>query len=354
MHVDWDWAKQRPHFLAEHLSVHHDVLVLYPYARARKNLVKNDRAGVRAFPFFPIAPFGRYLLLRNIINGVWRTLLRVMIKWYQPDIVWVSSPEIYTYLPKPLPCKLIYDCMDDILAFPTNLKRKNLLGALEENLIRASDYVFCSSNTLHSKLLIRSGTVNKFYTINNAVEPSAFKNFPANPVRVKSDGRRILGYIGTISSWFDFEALLQIVNEFDSIEIHILGPSENLGIVMSRHERIKHLGAVRHDTIPMYVDQFDALIMPFKVTDLIQSVDPVKLYEYIFFNKPIVSVRYEEIERFSEFIDFYSTHQELIFIINQYLSDGFKKKYSDTQRLQFISLNTWSDRTKQIQEYFQK
>jgi hypothetical protein len=36
--------------------------------------------------------------------------------------------------------------------------------------------------------------------------------------------------------------------------------------------------------------------MPFQVTDLIQSVNPVKLYEYIYSNKASISVRYDETE----------------------------------------------------------
>ena len=351
MHVDWDWAKQRPHFLAEHLSAHHDVLVLYPYARVRKNLVKNDRTSLRLLPFFPIASTGGFLPVRNFINGVSRILMRMVIRWHRPDLVWISSPDMFDYLPKPLPCRLVYDCMDDILAFPSNLWRKDWLGALEADLIHASDCVFCSSNNLRRKLSVRSGSNKKLVIVHNAFEPAAFAITPANSEKVKLDGRRIFGYIGTISSWFDFETLLRVVNEFKLIEIHILGPNENMESKAPRHERIKYLGAVRHDTIPIYVSQFDALIMPFKVIDLIRSVDPVKLYEYVYFNKPIVSVWYEEIDRFSEFADFYTTHQELSLIIDRYLKEGFKKKYTDAQQLRFINSNTWEDRVQQIQEY---
>jgi len=121
-------------------------------------------------------------------------------------------------------------------------------------------------------------------------------------------------------------------------------------MILPQHERIKYLGAVRHEDIHARVSGFDALMMPFQVTELIQSVDPVKLYEYIYFDKPIVSVSYPEIERFSDFVDFYTDHSGLALIINRYLSEGFRKKYSDNERLQFISSSTWSDRVSQIQE----
>lgn len=129
-----------------------------------------------------------------------------------------------------------------------------------------------------------------------------------------------------------------------------MGPVENLGMPLPQHERIKYLGAVRHGDIQALISGFDAFLMPFRVTELVQSVDPVKLYEYIFFNKPIVSVRYPEIERFSGFVDFYTNHEELISILGQYLTNGFRRKYSDDDRLKFISSNTWSDRVNRIEE----
>jgi hypothetical protein len=142
----------------------------------------------------------------------------------------------------------------------------------------------------------------------------------------------------------DFGALLSIVNEFPLIEIHLLGPVDNLEVPLPQHAQIKYLGVVRHEEIPGYVRNFDALIMPFKVTDLIISVDPVKLYEYVFFNKPIVSVRYSEIERFSQFVDFYSDKNELVAIITRYFIEGFRCKYLDDSRDLFLKANTWAQR----------
>jgi teichuronic acid biosynthesis glycosyltransferase TuaH len=275
----------------------------------------------------------------------------VFLKWYHPDIVWISSPELFEYLPKNLSSRLIYDCMDDVLAFPRNASRRDSLAANEKELINACSYVFCSSDSLRDKIVARVGQPEKCFVINNAFEPSAFSCVLKDNKTEKKKGRYVLGYIGTISSWFDFEALIRIVNEFNSMEIHLIGPVENLGIDLPQHERIKYLGAMRHGDVQMHASEFDALLMPFYVTELIQSVNPVKLYEYVFFNKPIVSVRYKEIERFSEFVDFYTDHHELIAIINRYLCVGFRKKYSDAQRLQFIGTNTWADRANQIQKY---
>jgi teichuronic acid biosynthesis glycosyltransferase TuaH len=350
MNVDWDWAKQRPHFLAQHLSRSHDMLIIYPYAWKRSNLSNNDRKGVKLYPFFRLPLGGRFALIRYLNVFLLRMMASVFLRWHRPDFVWISSPELFEYLPKHISAKLIYDCMDDVLAFPRNASRRSSLAVSEKELINACFIVFCSSNNLRDKLVARTGHTEKYFVIHNAFEPSAFSSVSEKTESGKKVRAYVLGYVGTISSWLDFGALIKIVNEFTSVEIHLMGPIENMEMVLPHHERIKYLGAVRHGDIQTRVSGFDALIMPFHVTELIQSVDPVKLYEYVFFNKPIVSVRYPEIERFSKFVDFYTNHGELIAILNRYLNEGFRKKYSDEVRARFVATNTWAHRVVCIEE----
>lgn len=354
MNVDWDWAKQRPHFLAQHLSRLHDVTVIYPYAWRRSHLAENDRKGVRLYPFFRLPFGGRFALIGKLNAFLLQMAARVFLKLHRPDIVWISSPELFEYLPKHLSARLIYDCMDDVLAFPRNASRRDSLAASEKELINACSHVFCSSVNLRDKLIVRAGHPEKYSVVHNAYEASAFSETSGNAGMNQKESRYVLGYVGTISSWLDFEALVKIVDAFPSVEIHLIGPVENLGVARPMHDRIKYLGAVRHGDIQTLVSGFAALLMPFRVTELIQSVDPVKLYEYVFFSKPIVSVRYPEIERFSGFVDFYTDHEELMSILDRYLADGFVKKYSDDDRLKFITSNTWSDRVNRIEEILSK
>ena len=198
--------------------------------------------------------------------------------------------------------------------------------------------------------MVRYGNSEKYCVSHNAFEPSAFLSGVEKNKFGRCSGAYILGYIGTISSWLDFEALVKIVHIFPSVEIHLVGPIENLEMSLPQHERIKFLGMIRHDAMQSLVNGFDALMIPFQVTELIQSVDPVKLYEYIFFDKPIVSVGYSEINRFSDFVDFYTNHVELIAIIKQYLDNGFMKKYSSGSRSDFIAKNTWAHRIVYIEK----
>jgi teichuronic acid biosynthesis glycosyltransferase TuaH len=351
MNVDWDWVKQRPHFLALHLSRKHEVLVIYPHAWRRNNLAINDRSNIQLYPFYRIPFGGRFLFIHNLNVFLFRVISKIIIFWHRSDLVWISSPELYEYLPSGLSSNIVYDCMDDVLAFPKNAIRKHLLAESETKLINASSIVFCSSENLREKLISRAGQSEKIFIVNNAFEPSGFLNFSEKNESRVAIKNLVFGYVGTISSWLDFDVLIKIVNLFPSIEFHLIGPIEHLQKPFPMHDRIKYLGTANHNDIPFYTSHFDALIMPFHVTELIESVDPVKIYEYIFFNKPIVSVKYRELEKFSCFVDFYNTPEEFIGLVKCYIDNGFHKKYSNEMRKNFINQNCWENRIDAIEAF---
>ena len=58
------------------------------------------------------------------------------------------------------------------------------------------------------------------------------------------------------------------------------------------NEKIKFYGPVEHGKLLGYVNNFDAMIMPFKLYESVIVADPVKFYEYINYNKPIISIFY--------------------------------------------------------------
>ena len=126
---------------------------------------------------------------------------------------------------------------------------------------------------------------------------------------------------------------------------------ENIGL---QHDRIKFYGSVPYNKIYEYVKNFDCLIVPFKVDNKIRSADPGKLYGYINYNKPIISVYYEELNYFSRFIYFYSDVEELLGLLRQMIKNDFSRKYSNSERIEFLESNSWSLRLSKILKHLNK
>ena len=156
-----------------------------------------------------------------------------------------------------------------------------------------------------------------------------------------------IGYVGTIASWFDLDILQATLSHFDNIDYHLVGPSERPASV-GPTPNIHFYGPVNYDDLYSYVKTFDVLMMPFKVCELVRSVDPVKLYEYVNFGKPIISVYYQELDQFAPFVYWYSSETELMAVIDALLCSGCQPKYGSEQRVKFLQDNSWSERTIQI------
>jgi hypothetical protein len=347
MHVDWDWIKQRPHFIAINLSLFYKIKVIYPFAWRRLGLIKNSFGKLNPQPFFLIPFSGKFYFIRKINSLYMKYYMYILIKFYKPDIVWISSPEISNFLPEKLSAKLIYDCMDDVALLINNQSIKKDLINSESRLIARCSRVFCSSSKLLEQLVVRNGKSSKYTIVNNALEISSLTNFSKIEKEKKEQDIFIIGYIGTVSSWFDFKAVITLLNKLKYVEIHIIGPIYGINQPPPAHPNLKYLGSSSHDDLKNKVNNFDAFIMPFCLNELIESVDPVKIYEYIYFNKPIFCIRYKEVEKFSEFVDFYSNYDQLVNLVKKY-KNGAKRKYTEKSRDKFILKNTWSDRCKII------
>lgn len=349
MHVQWNWIKQRPHFLAKNLTKYYKVHVFYQKVINFRinNFPKNDKK-IEIKPFFSL-PFPNLKLFRILNRIMLQLFFKMMIKNINPDYIWITFPTLFEYIPKETNCKIIYDCMDDSVAFDANENIKHQILDLEKNLIDKASIIFVSSTNLALKLEERRKCSEKTFLIRNAFDGVVIdeKNYEINS---KTNNYKI-GYIGSISSWFDFDIIHFSLNNLKNIEYHLIGPIDpHINPKLLKHERIKLYGAIEHEDLYLYSKKFDCLIMPFKLDELVKSVDPIKIYEYINFNKAILSIYYKEIDQFAPYVYFYSNKDEFLETLKKLNNTGFCRKYSENERLNFLKNNTWNKRTEQIKE----
>lgn len=285
----------------------------------------------------------------NIIYEINKCIYKYVIKkkLKSNDAVWLCSPDYMAMLPDNYDGVVIYDCMDDHVALATP-KEKKRIQALEKKLIDRADVLFASSAHLmqikpglERATLIRNGFIaENIYTSESAEYKTNYK----------------IGYIGTIDFWFDFQALLESTQKMKNIEYHLFGPYKDEKINFGVSNNKKYLsdnrvfldGVVKHEELYDAISDFDALIMPFKVNDVILSVDPVKLYEYISFGKCVISVWYPEVDRFSPYVYFYKNTEEYLQLISELSEKGFPPKYTAEMQHVFLSENSWEKRCEDV------
>jgi hypothetical protein len=345
MHVDWDWIKQRPHFIAEGLSVFFDLYLLCNKSRDKiDHVTKKDQIHF-AGNLYEI-PFCYTRIFYPLFKLYPKIYIKYLIKKYNPDYVWITFPILYDYLPSNKNYKIIYDCMDNLIEFHSDENFKLKILKLEKKLIEEANLVFASSKKLVSILNERYNCNDKLYLVRNAFGGNILESSRIKPKKTCENVK--ICYIGTVSSWFDFESLNYTLKKIENIEYHIIGPVPKNVVKLRSNKRMKFHGPIEHSNLMDYSKEFDCMIMPFEVNDLVLSVDPVKFYDYINFNKPIISIDYPEIERFSQFVYFYSTKEELTSLLIKLLNLEFPKKYSAVQREEFLKKNSWDNRMSKI------
>lgn len=347
--VDWQWIKQRPQFLAEELSSYYDVHAVYPYSNKRKGLQKSRNTSVPLIPFYSLPTLGGKLQLCIKINAYLSKLqMRIIYNKLQPDVIWLTMPWQIDFFPKKLSCKLVYDCMDDYSAITLDRKCVDDLTIKEAELLSKASLIFASSGNLKSLLvkryklseekisLLRNGYSGKWHT------ESVPKRIHSN---MSNDTFKI-GYFGTVGRWFDFQLLIDSLSINQQVEYHVWGPLES-GITFPKHDRLFYRGVLEHHHIQQYASEMDALVMPFIVNEIVLSVDPVKLYEYISMGKNILCIQYPEVKRFEPFVFFYNTADEYIEQLNAVMQSR-DTKYSHQDAVNFLSDNSWETRARQV------
>lgn len=341
MGIDWNWICQRPQIIAEYLSKDYDITVVYPVKiwdrfTARKG--KKNKTNMHRLRIWTL-PFQRKIkVIGWAADRYGSLLLRVCCQY---DYVYIDYPTYIKYIPADYSGCLIYDCIDDHAQMCVKEAMRKEVERTECTAILRSSLLMASSMNLKRKIEQQSGG-RKVTLVRNGTDFT--KVYDVKKDRFKE--QYTIGYIGTIAEWFDRELLEKSAGEHPELSYHLIGPC--IGAVSTVQGGISYDGVVEHARLQSYIKEYDCLIMPFVVNEIVKSVDPVKLYDYIAFGKCIVSVWYEELEHFKDYVYFYTTYEEYDQLIRELIRRGFPPKYSVRQQEDFLRENSWQERYKLI------
>ena len=306
-HVDWGHIRQRPHQLADALGALYQVSVVSPVSRKRTDVVENPAPEVtlarvwRVPGSYRSAPVAR---ANAVLAG-----LQCAPAIRRANVVIVTSPELWPWIAGALGGRtLVYDCMDDALAFDQHPMVRALKARWEQQLLQRSDAIVCSSDELAARAASRGAPPGRTTVIPNGWDDAAF---PIAVSRALPHGGPLeLVYFGTLAPWLDAAALRAVAAAMPDVTLRLIGPGDGgelrdvKGIRIEppiEHARLAHATASAH-----------ALMLPFRVDELTRAVDPVKLYEYIALGKPIVASHWPALDRFAGFVTFYRDAAHLV------------------------------------------
>lgn len=347
--VDWNWIKQRPQFIALGLAERgFDVRTVYIRQYRRKGLQNIDPEKVTLHPIYRIPPFGyRFPLLNKVNQWIVQHWVAWELRRFQPDILWLSHPSQLSDIPETFRGRIVYDCMDDYEVLGTDSSCFESVCRQEQDLCSRADLIFVSSQMLQKKICSRNPRkADRVHLVRNGCNGRLFSRVSGTHCK-----KIYAGYVGTIAEWFDFDLLLQSLERIPTLEYFLIGP-----VLVNNppvHERIHYLGTVAHSDLFETIKEMDCMVMPFRLVDVVLAVDPVKLYEYISWQKNIITVTYPEIERFDAFVQKYSNADEYCSAILK-LGACSAVSYSEPEAKNFLEDNAWKNRVDIIEKKIQE
>ena len=351
--VEWKWIAQRPQFLEMELEKYYDVTVLSP-VHFMKDL-KNQKNTILPSKYqeFTLLPYQEKV---GAIRWFSKLLFRLRVRnLHDYDIIWLGSSLFEKYIPNNYKGLIVFDYMDDCVSIQQGPKMKKAYTDSQRRLEERAGLITVTS--LYLKDLLPKSVMDITVLIRNAfrgntVIPPSAKSIKSELDSGKDVGMPLkIGYVGTISAWMDFDLLRKCAERFQNIEFHFWGPAD---VKVEETNNIILHGVAEHDELPGLVEDMDALHMPFIVNDIVKAVDPVKLYEYISYGKPIISVKYDEVERFSDFVWLYEGEEEYHSLINKLAKNELPQKYDAQSQKAFLIENTWSERAKVVHDAVEK
>ena len=353
-HASFGWnieMKQRPQHLAEALS---KKKVLYIY----RSDVKNDN-------IYSIKKIKDNLYVLNLdmysLNVAFFEAIKSINKpkflhVYATCLNSVDYEKIKTYMDKGF--KVIYDFVDELSSEISGYNITSKMIEDHEKLLRDKENVLVVSTAKKLKDI-----ANKFRGENennilapNAVNLEDFKNHgheigeKIQPIVNKR--KPIIGYYGALAKWFDYKLIEQLAKEREDYEIVLIGMDYDGSYDQSNlkyYSNISYLGMIDYKDLINYSRYFDVCIVPFIKNDITDSTSPLKIFEYMALEKPIVTTDINECKNYESCL-ISKDYDEFIKNIDKALKlEVDNKEYFNILRRE-AEENTWDNRAELIKE----
>jgi hypothetical protein len=183
-----------------------------------------------------------------------------------------------------------YDAMDDFPEFYAGWSRR-VMRRREATIARKVERLFVSSARLEAKFSALG--------LRPRYVPNAYDMASLPPPAAPPEGRPVLGYIGTIGEWFDWEMVGRLAEALPTVTVRLIGP-RFVAPPARPPANLEILPACPQEEAPRHLADFSAGLVPFRRSPLTDSVDPIKYYEYRAMGLPVLSTSFGEMARRGE------------------------------------------------------
>lgn len=343
--------KQRPQHLAEAMS---NEKILYIY---RTDPIQDKE-------IFSIKQIKENLYLVNLdMNSLNQAFFDIIKEIDKPKFVHVYATCLYDvsydkiktyYIDRGF--KVIYDFVDEISSEISGATVSTQMIEDHKKLLKDIDNVLVVSTAKKLKKISENirGSSEKSILVPNGVNLEDFDktgfNIAKRMKQIVDKGKPIIGYYGALAKWFDYEKIKKLAEQRPDYEIVLIGINYDRSYDKSGLDKlsnVSYLGIINYIDLITYSAFFDVCTVPFIKNDITDSTSPVKIFEYMALEKPIVTTDINECKSYESCQIAYSTDdfiEKIDYAVKVLTHDENYKRILKKE----ASDNTWKHRAKQI------
>jgi hypothetical protein len=300
-------------------------------------------------------------LIGPLVDGLREGLLRRTLRrlGMSRPILWLVRPDAHDLIGRLDEKLVLYQIVDDYLSYPGVTPRARERLDREERLIgsRADLVVVTAEHLLELKAHLGPRRLLVRNAVDGATLDEARKPGPL-PADLASAARPILGYIGGITEKLDLELLEAIAADLAArrggtlalVGPVTVGPGEPQARIarLREHPRVIFTGQRPAAEVPSYLRAFDVNLIPYRPGDQARAIDPLKLYEYLAFGKPVVAIDIPSLRPFAGLVRIARSREDYLRHVWEAAAER-DESLADRRRAA-ATQNTWEQRAEQISE----
>lgn len=144
----------------------------------------------------------------------------------------------------------------------------------------------------------------KYDIVPNGVDTALFRDRGAGVRAELGIEGFIVGYVGVLREWVDLEPVFTALKALDpQIRLLVVGKEgrfeENVRLAgrLGVEERVIFTGQVPYSAVPKYISAMDVCLIPFRAGAVSENAVPLKLFEYMACEKPVISTNLSGIRK---------------------------------------------------------
>lgn len=248
--------------------------------------------------------------------------------------------------------KILYEYIDEI--------HEDITQSVPEDFIEKHNYIMkneeCYIVTTADKLYNDVKKIrNKNYILaTNGVTLEDFikkdnQEIPEKIKELKENYEKLVGYYGALAKWFDYKLVDKVAKKYPNYAIVLIGIEYDGSLKASgllNNKNVYYLGKIDYKDLIKYSSNIDLLTIPFLINDITESTSPVKLFEYMATQKPILTTAMKECKKYKS-VNIAETHKEFIEKIPKVIELINNEEYKETL-IKEARENTWKQKSEDI------